>query len=57
MPCQHLRLFSWAVAHYHLKKHAPKQVAVNKAGFDKVKGVLFYMIIKEFQPKYFADIL
>jgi len=36
------------VAHYHLKRHAPKQVTVNKAVFEEVKGVLFYTTIEEF---------
>ncbi len=40
------------VAHYHLKRHALKWVAVNRAVFDKVKWVLFYMTIEEFWPKY-----
>ncbi len=38
----------WAVDHYHLKKHAPKQIAVNRAVVDKVTGLLFYMTSKEF---------
>ncbi len=35
-------------AHYHLKGHAPKRVAVNRAVFEKVKRVLFYTTIKKF---------
>ncbi len=38
----------WAVAHYHLKGQAQKRVAVNRAGFDKVKRVLFYDTIEKF---------
>ncbi len=29
---------------YHVKRYAPKRVAVNRAVFDKVKRVLFYTI-------------
>ncbi len=31
-----------AVAQYHWKGHAPKRVAVNRAVFDKVKGVILH---------------
>ncbi len=36
---------NWAgltVAHYHLKRHAPNLVAVNRAVSDKVKGVVLH---------------
>ncbi len=29
-------------AHQHVKRYAAKQVAVNRAVFDKVKRVMFY---------------
>ncbi len=35
-------------AHLHLKGHAPKRVAVNRAVFDKAKRVLFYTTIEKF---------
>ncbi len=39
-------------AHLHLKGHAPKRVAVNRAVFDKAKRVLFYTTIENFLQKY-----
>ncbi len=34
--------------HLHLKRHAIKQLAVDRAGFDRVKTVLFYTTIEKF---------
>ncbi len=34
--------------HYHLKRHAPKRLAGNRVVFDKVKRVLFYMIVEKY---------
>ncbi len=33
-------------AHKHLKVHAPKRVAVNRAVFDKVKGCCFTLPLR-----------
>ncbi len=38
------RRVGWAVAHYHLKRHARKRVALNRADFGKVKT--FYTTIR-----------
>ncbi len=38
----------WAEAHYHLKRHAPKLVAVNRAVFDKVKRVFLLFLLLGF---------
>ncbi len=35
-------------AHLHLKEHATKRLAVNRAVFDRVKRVLFYITIENF---------
>ncbi len=35
-------------AHLHLKRHARKQLAVDRAVFDRVKRVLFYTTIEKF---------
>jgi len=35
-------------AHLHLKQHARKQLALKRAVFDRVKGVLFYTTIEKF---------
>ncbi len=44
-------------AHLHLKRHAIKRLAVDKAVFNRVKTVLFYTIIEKFQPNYVTDFL
>ncbi len=35
-------------AHYHLKLHVRKQLALKRAVFDRVKRVLFYTTIEKF---------
>ncbi len=40
-----------AEAHLHLKRHAIKQLAVDRAVFDRVQTVLFYTIIAEILTK------
>ncbi len=35
-------------AHLHLKQYARKQLAVDRAVFDRVKTVLFYTTIEQF---------
>ncbi len=40
-------------AHLHLKRHAIKRLAADRAVFDMVKAVLFYT--EKFKPNYVTD--